>query len=108
LPSGLSIKCLTPPLFIATKLEAYLGRGENDPLGSHDLEDILVVTDGREELVGEVLGADESLRRYIAEQITLLKNHRDFDGLVNGNVRGPEGRADIVRERLSAMTADTG
>lgn len=42
----IAIKCLTPELFVATKLDAYLGRGNNDLLGSRDMEDILLVVDG--------------------------------------------------------------
>ncbi|WP_352896079.1 hypothetical protein [Mesorhizobium sp. M0983] len=49
----LVIRRLTPPLFVATKLEAYRGRGEADLIGSRDAEDILLLVDGREELVEE-------------------------------------------------------
>ena len=62
LTGELEIKHLTAPLFIATKLEAYRGRGGDDPLGSHDLEDVVIVVDGREELLAEVQGADEDVR----------------------------------------------
>ncbi|MCK4690308.1 MAG: hypothetical protein KAT20_00755 [Desulfuromonadales bacterium] len=33
--------------FIATKLEAFFGRGNGNYWGSHDLEDIMTVIDGR-------------------------------------------------------------
>lgn len=46
----LTIRHLTAPLFVATKLEAYLGRGQNDLLRSQDMEDILLLVDGRPEL----------------------------------------------------------
>lgn len=108
LMNGLDIKVLTPALFVATKLEAYLGRGGNDPLNSHDLEDILIVVDGRKELESEVLAADEDIRTFIGEQLRDLRNHYDFDGFVAGNIRGPEGRVDIVHNRLSALAAGDG
>lgn len=103
LPSGLEIKCLTPPLFVATKLEAYLGRGGDDPLGSHDLEDILLVVDGREELVAEIHAADHDIRSFVAENLRDFRRHYDFDSFLDGNIRGPEGRVNIVRGRLDAM-----
>jgi predicted nucleotidyltransferase len=103
LPSGLEIKCLTPPLFVATKLEAYLGRGGDDPLGSHDLEDILLVVDGREELVAEIHAADQDIRSFVAENLRDFRQHYDFDSFLDGNIRGPEGRVNIVRGRLDAM-----
>ena len=105
LPSGTQIKYLTPPLFIATKLEAYLGRGGDDPIGSHDLEDILIVVDGREELIAEAEGADADVRSFIADQFRSLLRHRDFDHFLGGNIRGPAGRVDMVRERLETLAA---
>ena len=41
LTDALEIKRLTPPPFVAAKLEAYRGRGNDDPIMSHDLEDVL-------------------------------------------------------------------
>ena len=66
-----TIKLLTPAYFIATKLEAYRGRGNHDPLTSHDLEDIINVVDGRDELVNELSRAQPSVRRYIAGQFAV-------------------------------------
>lgn len=104
LTDTITIKRLTPELFLATKLEAYLGRGNNDLLGSRDMEDILLVVDGREELVAEIQAADEDVRRYIAEQFRALLQHDDFDHFLAGNIKGPEGRVDIVRERFVAIS----
>lgn len=103
LPSGRVIKHLTPPLFLATKLEAYNGRGQNDPLGSHDLEDIINVVDGRPELLREVELADVEVRDYLAKEFHALLEHPDFEGFIYGNIRGPDGRAEIVVKRVSAL-----
>ena len=104
LTDTITIKRLTPELFLATKLEAYLGRGNNDLLGSRDMEDILLVVDGREELVAEIQAADEDVRGYIAEQSRALLEHDDFDHFLAGNIKGPEGRVDIVSERFVAIS----
>ena len=58
LDAGIDIKVLTPPIFVATKLEAFLGRGNNDLYASRDAEDLLLMVDGREELL-----ADEKPRK---------------------------------------------
>lgn len=104
LTGTLNIKRLTPELFVATKLEAYLGRGNNDLLGSRDIEDILLVVDGREELVAEIQNADDDVRGYIAEQFKALLAHDEFDHFLEGNIRESEGRVDIVRERFVAIS----
>jgi hypothetical protein len=53
LPSGVVIRAISPPYLLATKLEAFRGRGRGDHLASHDLEDVVMLVDGREELVDE-------------------------------------------------------
>jgi predicted nucleotidyltransferase len=103
LPSGRMIKHLTPPLFLATKFEAYAGRGRNDPLGSHDLEDILNVVDGRPALQAEVQTAQDDVRGYLSEQFTALLQHPDFESFLYGNIRGSDGRAQLVYARVEAL-----
>jgi hypothetical protein len=36
LPSGVTVRAITSPYFLGTKIEAFLGRGENDYIVSHD------------------------------------------------------------------------
>jgi predicted nucleotidyltransferase len=104
LDDRITIQRLTAPLFIATKLEAYRGRGGGDLIGSRDAEDILLVIDGRPELVDEVAAADADVRSYIAGECKALLADREFDHFLEGNIRGPEGRTDIVRERVIALS----
>jgi hypothetical protein len=75
----LVIRLLTPPYFIATKCEAYKGRGNDDPLASHDMEDILNIVDGRPELVNEIGAAEKAVRSYIAEEIAILLKYDMLD-----------------------------
>ncbi len=68
----LFIKLLPPPYLLATKLEAYCDRGEADPLGSEDFEDVVVLIGNRPELVEEVLRAEPEVREWIQERIAEL------------------------------------
>lgn len=72
LQDGLVIKLVTPVYFVATKLEAYRGRGKNDPLQSRDIEDILNIFDGRKEIVAEIKQSAEGLNKTIREQLSEL------------------------------------
>lgn len=103
---GINIRRLTPELFIATKLEAYLGRGNGDLLDSRDIEDIILIMDGRQEIIEEVRRSDADIRQFIAEQFRFLLKDQDFDHLLHGNIRGPKGRVDIVRERIVILSDD--
>ncbi len=49
LPTGLQVRHLSAPYFVATKLEAFKDRGNNDVYLSQDLEDIITLVDGRDE-----------------------------------------------------------
>lgn len=60
------IRLITAPYFLATKLEAFRGRGRND-FRSHDLEDIVTVIDGRPETVEEVRHARADLQKYLSD-----------------------------------------
>jgi hypothetical protein len=63
--AGHDVRVVTPALFIATKLEAFHGRGGDDVVASHDLEDIIAVVDGRAEIVGDVAAASDGVRAYV-------------------------------------------
>ena len=67
LPDACSIRLVTAPIFVATKLEAFRDRGRGDFVASHDLEDIVTVIDGRAELIGEVASAPDALRTYLRD-----------------------------------------
>ncbi len=67
LPSDTTIRLVQAPVFIATKLEAFAGRGNHDYLFSHDLGDLLSVVDGRDSLVDECRQSDPALRTYLRD-----------------------------------------
>ena len=51
--SGITIRLISAPAFMATKFVAFGDRGKGDYLASHDLEDIVNLIDGRPELIDE-------------------------------------------------------
>lgn len=97
-----SIRLVSPACFIGSKLEAWLGRGNNDPLVSHDLEDLLNVFDGRPELIADIRAADHKLQQYIQEQLQSLLKHPDFEYTVLG-MAGNVERAEIIFQRIETV-----
>ncbi|MCP4677229.1 MAG: hypothetical protein GY854_17275 [Deltaproteobacteria bacterium] len=76
---GIQIRTVTAPYFVATKLDAFWGRGNNDFFASRDLEDVIAVIDGREELLDEIENkSTPQLRSYLSEQITTLFENQAF------------------------------
>jgi predicted nucleotidyltransferase len=72
------IRVITAPYFLATKLEAFHGRGRNDFNLSHDLEDIVTIIDGRVELADEVHAAPSNLQKYLSLEFAAVLSNRDF------------------------------
>lgn len=108
LRANLSIRLVAPAYFIATKLEAFLGRGEGDYLASHDLEDVLSVIDGRPELVAEITRADPALREFVAQIFGRLIADESFIDRLPGLVLdgSPQERTNIVLHRLTALSRE--
>ncbi len=106
LPSENTIRMVTAPYFLATKLSAFDGRGEGDYLMSHDIEDIVAVLDGRTEVVDEVQASPEELRSHLAERFQALLDDARFVEAVSGHLQGDmtgQGRVTIVMERIRSI-----
>lgn len=104
LGEGLTIRCASAVAFVATKLEAFMGRGAGDFLGSHDLEDVLNIVHGREQLVEEVVSAPAALRERVAAVLAGIIANPDFANVLPGLIAEP-GRADLVMSRLRGLAA---
>jgi hypothetical protein len=102
LGDGVSIRLVSAVAFVATKLEAFAGRGGGDFLSSHDLEDVLNIVDGREELVDEMSAAPADLRQVVAAAFNQLLHNQDFANVLPGLIAEPE-RAGIVTDRLRKL-----
>lgn len=96
LKKNLSIRLISAPYFIATKLEAFQGRGKNDFILSVDMEDIISVVDGRKELLSEIKSSPEDLQKYLAQEFRLLLETPAFLQNMSGFVPGdPASQARI-------------
>lgn len=76
---GSSIRVVQPPYFLATKVEAFEGRGDGDFLRSRDIEDIVSMIDGRKEVVRELRESSEKLQGFVAAKMREYLRHGDFE-----------------------------
>lgn len=104
LNSELTIRIIRPEYFIATKLEAYLGRGDGDFLGSRDIEDILALIDGRETLIEEIQASSKELQQYISDQLARFLGNRNFEFAMH-NATGDAARENELFERINQIIA---
>lgn len=106
LEPGLFIRVITAPYFVATKLDAFKGRGRGDFANSHDLEDLLAVIDGREEIIKEMTHAGE-VRSFVAEQFRMLLETPAFTDALPGYLLpdvGSQMRLPILLNRLAKIS----
>lgn len=106
--AGRNVRVVTPALFIATKLEAFHGRGDGDVSASHDLEDVIAVVDGRPEIVADIAAADAAVRGYIGAEVRALIDHPDFVDALAGFLlpdRASQARRGLLEARLRQLSA---
>lgn len=107
LPDGTSIRVVSAPHFLATKLDAFEGRGEGDYVASHDIEDIVAVLDGRTTIVDEVASARGELVSDLANRFGHWTRSREVLDAIAAHLPGDpasQGRAPIVAARVRAIS----
>jgi len=105
LPSGIVVRHVTAPLFVATKIESFHDRGNGD-FTHHDIEDVITLVDGRPELIREVRESPEELRSFIAEEIDSMLSQTTFTDAIPWLLKpdaSEQARAPIILERLRTL-----
>ena len=104
------IRIITATYFLATKLDAFHGRGRSDFRMSHDLEDIVTVIDGRPELAEEVLSSEPGVRQYLVGEFAALLANNEFLGALPGYLlpdTAGQQRIGIVLNRIQQIVKAT-
>lgn len=105
---GVALRLITSVYFVATKLEAFRGRGRDDYAASHDLEDLLTVVDGRPTLTDEMLNAPTDVQRYVATECGRLLDTRLFRDALPGYLlpdAASQARQPLLLERLELLAS---
>lgn len=107
LPSGSVIRLVTAPHFLATKLAAFEARGGGDYMMSHDVEDVIAVIDGREEILEEVAASEAQLRSFLASTFERLMGDASFVDALPGFLPGDQAsqaRQPLLMERIRSLS----
>lgn len=106
LEPGLTIRHVSAAGFLGLKWGAFRDRGHGNPLGSHDLEDILALIASRPGVAREVLRAPAGLRALIVQWAGWLLEHEYRDDLLAAHLNNATNVAatvETVRSRLAAV-----
>lgn len=107
LPGGLTIRAISAPCFMGTKIEAFRGRGQGDYFASRDLEDMINVVDGRPSLLDELREAPAELRAFIGEAIRGLVIESRFLDALPGYLlpdAANQARLGLLLQKLQAIS----
>ena len=104
LPSGKTISIFPTEYFVASKIEAFRGRGNDDLRTSHDFEDIVFVLDGRTNTQKELLQSTDRIRSYLKSWAQELFMRADLDEALSSQFNhGEQGRAVKIRDTLRRL-----
>jgi predicted nucleotidyltransferase len=105
LPDGISINILPAVYFLATKLEAFNNRGNNDYYGSHDYEDIIYLLDNRIDIVDDILSSDNDVKKYVIQELVKINNHAQADEILGIHIHPlvRENRLTILKEKIKKI-----
>jgi predicted nucleotidyltransferase len=99
-----TIRILDTPHFLATKLEAFKGRGKNDGRTSHDFEDIIYVLENRPEIWQELDAAGKDVKEYLISEFRGLVDNPNILEWIDCNVeRGSPPATYIIHEKLKNL-----
>jgi len=103
---GVTIRVVTGPFFLATKIDAFYGRGKGDFMASHDMEDIVTLLDGRPELADEVRSAPAEVKAFLSKSFRDFLLKRDFLDSLPGYLMpdsASQRRIPLLMERIRAV-----
>lgn len=86
LPGGVSIFIFTLPYLVASKVEAFKGRGKGDFYGSKDIEDIITIVDGASGFESEISNASKSVLNWLRLEFGTWLGSADFRSSVEGHI----------------------
>lgn len=108
LEEDLEVRVVTAPLFLATKVEAFLNRGKEDYLSSPDLEDVIAILDGRPEVTEEVGDSSIELKTFLGNSFREFLNKRSFLDFLPGHLpsdQASQNRLPTVMDRIRTIAA---
>ena len=97
----LAVNIFTLPYFLASKIEAYKGRGGDDLRFSSDFEDIIYVLENRRSTFEELKRTNGKIKDYLVEEWKKLLADPDFDEGIYAHLEPPT--AAEQSKRIKAM-----
>jgi predicted nucleotidyltransferase len=99
------IKIFTLPYFVASKWEAFKGRGHNDYRTSKDFEDLVYILENVDDFEDQLKNGPEHLLNWLKEEIVPVMENDDFEEGLYAHLTGGYGGLDANSIRLKLTVA---
>lgn len=93
------IKIFPVEYFVASKFEAYKGRGMGSVINSHDIEDIIYVFDGRDSIADDIKISDDNVKEFIKTEIKNIIENPSVKEIISGHL-GYGATIPVRRDRI--------
>jgi len=100
-----TVQIFSLPYFVASKWEAFKGRGKNDYRTSKDFEDLVYVFENVDDFEPQIQSSPEHVISYLREEFVDLINQDDFEEGLYAHLTGGYGGVDANYIRLRLQTA---
>jgi len=100
------VQILPLPYFLASKMDAFFDRGIKDLYASHDLEDIVYIFNYNTRLVGQIVSADDEVKKYLLDSINKILSDTRIMNALPGHLYfdGVDERMEIITDKMKAIT----
>ncbi|MGB5434607.1 MAG: nucleotidyl transferase AbiEii/AbiGii toxin family protein [Maribacter sp.] len=104
-----TIKVLSLPYFLATKIEAFFDRGIKDIYASHDLEDIVYLFNYTTNIDTQLWASDKQVKYYLAEKLEEMRNNKSIVSAFRGSLyyNQADERMEIILDRIQKVIDGT-
>ncbi len=92
------VKIFSIPYFLASKWEAYKGRGRNDLRTSHDFEDMVYILENVDGIGEDLLHAPDSIKNYFRSELINLIETSKFEEGVSAHISNREYANEVFEE----------
>jgi len=103
LPNGKDIYTFDLGHFLASKVEAFHGRGSDDPRFSHDLEDVVLVLDGTEDVLDKLNSADSEVLKFLKQTAKDFLKNFDIQEAIIGHLSHSAGKVDAINKIFESL-----
>ncbi|OQW53714.1 MAG: hypothetical protein A4S09_06600 [Proteobacteria bacterium SG_bin7] len=106
LDKKLRVRVFSIPYLIATKVEAFKGRGNGDFRFSSDIEDIVTLFDGNSDISDQISSAPDEVKKYLHSEFKIWLGSDEFLESISGHIsdrQNVKGRKNIVVGRIKKI-----